>query len=257
MSAKLRTDRFLLAAAKALLNQRKLLPAQSWIQVDGCANGPVRENYCHFVADAISLAHPGSKPVAGWCVESVRRGGLHKFAAVFDYHSVVELSDGSLLCPSTPVGESISFLRDDKRPFDISARVAYNLAYFSSEATLQPSGHALRTIAPYTLAWAAPLGNEQIYSTCPIHARWVSFGWSEPFEFAAEARANAQNFIDMCFCSDLDRVLHALGQNVELASLSPERADALLHAVHELHRQGKFRQASVKSVMQPARADTT
>lgn len=185
---------------------RTLVPNGRLVEVQGCADGAPHENRCHLLAKRLADVTPGAVVTSGWCLEGIHRNGakVGEFRVVFDYHSLVRMPDGSLWCPGTPVGESMQFVEDPARPFDYESLAAYNLAVFANHKLVSPMGPV---VPPFTMAWAAPLGDAYLYSSDRRRARWVSFAWGDPFEFAAAQGLDRASVLDMAFASDIDDVL--------------------------------------------------
>lgn len=182
------------------------------MNVAGAAAVPARENYCHYLAHELAAETPGAEVVSGWSLESVKRGRVNELRVVLDYHSVVRMPDGSLACPSTLRGAHIRFLEDVFRPFSMMERVVHNLAVFSNHPV---AGARATRILPFVLTWAAPFGQGYLYSQDRKRSRWVSFGWANPFEFAAGQALTPLSIEELAFCSDLDAVTEWLGMELD------------------------------------------
>lgn len=187
---------------------RALVPAGELLVVPGVAETDPDENSCHLLADVHAQTLPGARALAGWSLERLKRQGTKGHYALFDYHSVVRLADGTLVCPSTPRGQHIQFVADPARPYDPAQRVARNLAVFSS---CRLEGKRGTVALPFTLTWAAPFGDGYLYAVDDRRSQWVAFGWHDAFAFVAGRGLNPGRLEDVAFCSDIDTLAESLG----------------------------------------------
>lgn len=233
-----RNEAFLHAAAKALTGDSHLQPNTGWLQIPGWAVMHQRKSFCHFIAQGTADTVVGASIVSGWKLEWLRRTGIEKLEAVFSYHSIVRMPDGTLMCPSTMKDEQISFLPDPDRFYDHATRILYNLAYFSNKPAKQAVPGFQLEIPAFKIGWRAELGHGYVMSTADKHARWVAYGFGDPYELAASVHADPSSFVDMTFISDLDDVLTFKGIT-EIPEDEAGRAK-LLQDVQAQYAQGDF-----------------
>lgn len=180
----------------------------------------------------------GAKLVSGWCLEELRRKGIDKFVVILDHHAVIEMPGGQLLCPNTPVGEEIRFLRDDARPHDPTGQSpSWNRAVYANVAVKGRLG----TAAPFTLTWATTWGDDQAYSSNPLHAQFLSWAEGDPVERLIGLGCSAELPLNLVMTSDLDEVCNALQVKPSPASLSQTNLMVLVGELRKLQAQGLFR----------------
>lgn len=185
------------AAANALVKGGQFLT------VAGCADSKPDEAMCHFIAREVLSRTPGANVVSGWCFERATIAANGEVRVVFDFHSLLQLADGTYVCPSHTKDEQLRFVPDPTRAYDFENMPAYNLATY---ATFPRNDLHGKTVRPYTIAWSAPYRGHQMISTDARHSRWVAFGRSDPFEFMKEQGLDPDSLFDLIMVSNLDEL---------------------------------------------------
>lgn len=180
----------------------------------------------------------GAKIVSGWCLEELRRKGLDKFVVILSHHAVIEMPGGQLLCPNTPVGEEIRFLRDDSRPHDLTGKAPlWNRVVYTNVVVKGSLGTAF----PFTLNWATTWGDDQAYSSNPLHAQWLSWAQSDPVERLIGMGCSPNAAVNVVMMSDLDELCNALQVKPSAAQLTRENLMVLIGEIRKLKAQGVFK----------------
>jgi hypothetical protein len=199
-------ERLVQAAANALVRGAKL------ITVHGCAETKPEEAMCHFVAREALTSHPGASVVSGWCLERASTAANGQIRVVFDYHSLIQLPDGTLACPSHLPSEQLIFLPDAARAYDFDKAAAYNLATYTN---FPRKDLFSKTVPPFTLAWSAPYRGYQMISTDERHSKWVAFGRSDPFGYMERLGLDPDSLPDLIMVSNVDEFTTSCRINLE------------------------------------------
>lgn len=228
--------RLLKAATRALVPGASQPP--QWHMVPGALVGKAAVRHQQIAAARAQAANvKDARAVEGWCLHEVRRKGIELFALVFERHVVVQMPDGQLLCPNTPVGQEIRFVEDTSRAPDPQDQASWNTAIFAN-TTLRGS---LGTAPSNVLSWATNWQGDQAYSTQERHARFLAWADGDPLARLQALGVSQPALLDVAMGSDLDELCRALAIQPHPGALDPVALQQLLKALRQMQSTGVFK----------------